>query len=872
MSYIIGERNLTTNEASLPMSLLSSLEDTYCTYSDKDTNHSIIRSFSKMAGVDLMPSSQSNNGEESSGEISDDLNEEPPELQPNQSNIHTSKRSDTALNTLRDFENILAASNPDTFMFGFAYNRACDLTSKQIQHLLDQYTMNAASNTTLLFHLFNVRQRHQNINGVFTTLKGDKKSMSEFVHLVENSDFKKQLKNAAEDPQGNDAKVVISKVLPLLRAAGRKTTFGSMERRSGVSHMIAMTRRYGPASTFVTIAPDDINSITGFRLTFRSVDNNTFPSVMTDEDLKTIREGADIIGEGEVKLPTAYLSRARAVINNPHSSSKEYKRLIEQVFGILVNIPVSYKMRKSTDYRSRGAGIFGEILGFYGVTETQARGALHLHAILYGGLSPYLLQQASHITEICNAISEVLNDIFSAELGAEDHAHDLLIKGLRACNNGLKESDYSCPPALLQHTDEASISTIRDKTCRYAGVHTHSFTCYSGTHGHCGCRLGYKCALSGKTGPVQLYSIDDDNVDVNENDRVSGDLRISNLIEVPQHSRIDREDPLRYDETRIITWEIQRKPTPPRRGLLRDVDFDTKAKCIKYLMDTVGKDLWLVEDELSTCVHNATHENLRSICNNIHDALPDRNGYVVCHNKILSSLMRCNTAVYSMTSLEASIAITMYLTTYFTKKKAPIQQMLSTLFHARRHIEVHKSTADDTGTTKRTLMHFLQRVLNSMDVTQEISDTQVAFSLCGGKAYFTSDIFSYLDIWTSIQWVIHEQQLHNYHAPTYESENNDTDKDLEQQDVDDETYSTECSDDGNSQCSMNDIEDETNNENIYFDDDVELFNEQSGASGTYSRFTINYSLYMFSDSLSADLIQCFITLMSCCIDLPMLLG
>ena len=339
--------------------------------------------------------------------------------------------------------------------------------------------------------------------------------------------------------------------------------------------------------------------------------------------------------------------------------------------------------------------------------------------------------------------------------------------------------------------------------------------------------------MSEKTGPVQLYSIDDDNVDVNENDRVTGDLRISNFIEVPQHSRIDREDPLRYDEKRILTWEIQRKPTPPTRGLLRDIDFDTKAKCIKYLMDTVGKDLWLVEDELSTCVHNATHENLRSICNNIHDALPDRNGYVVCHNKILSSLMRCNTAVYSMTSLEASIAITMYLTTYFTKKKAPIQQMLSTLFHARRHIEVQKTTADDAGTTKRSLMHFLQRVLNSMDVTQEISDTQVAFSLCGGKAYFTSDIFLYLDIWTSIQWVIHEQQLNNYDAPTYESEKNDTDKDLEQQDVDDDTYSTECSDDGNSQCCTNGIEDETNNENIYFDDEVELFNEQSVGNGTY---------------------------------------
>ena len=250
------------------------------------------------------------------------------------------------------------------------------------------------------------------------------------------------------------------------------------------------------------------------------------------------------------------------------------------------------------------------------------------------------------------------------------------------------------------------------------------------------------------------------------------------------------------------------------------------------MRDIVGNDLWNLENELKTCVFNASKEHLRTICTNIHEKLPGRNGYVVCHNKILSSLMRCNTAVYSMTSLEASISITMYLTTYFTKKKAPIQQMLSTLCHARRHIEVHQSTAEDSGTTKRTLLHFLQRVLNSMDVTQEISDTQVAFSLCGGKSYFSSDIFSYVDIWSSIEWVIHEQQQNNYHRPTYEFNNDE--QYLQNQDANDDAYSTECSDDSSSEYSNNEIYDEAHSENIYFDDEAELFNEQSGANGTQS--------------------------------------
>ena len=625
------------------MSLLSSLDDTYC----ENANIQILQSFSKISGIDVPP-----NKHEA---------------------IPSSKRSNDALNTFTNFDHILTGSNPDTFMFGNAYNRDSDLMTSQIQHLLDQYSTHAASNSTLQFHLFNVRQRHQNINAVSSTLKGDKASMNEFVKLIDNNDFQGQLRKAVKEPQGNDAKMIMHKILPLLRAAGRNTSFGSMERRSGVSHMNAMTRRYGPASTFVTIAPDDINSITGFRLTFRSINNTSFPATMTKQDVEKIREGSNIIGEGKVKLPTSYRNRMKAVINNPHSSSKEYKRLIEQVFGILVNIPVSYKHRKSSDYRQRGSGLFGEMLAFYGVTETQARGALHLHAILYGGLSPYLLQNASHINELCTAISEVLDEMFQAELGKEDHVHDMLLKGLRACKQNDTESDYARPSAFLQHTNEQSINDIGIKTCRYCGVHTHSFTCYSGTHGHNGCRFGYKCGMCKKTGPVQLHNVNNDETSsdgTGQHSTVFGNLRVSSEIEAPSQSAFDSNDPLRYDEKRVITWDICRQRIGINDCFMDHStanDATLSQKCMDFLKESVGSNLW--SQQLSQHVTNANIDDVKMICKKIYDSLSERNGYVVCHNKTLSSLMRCNTAVHSMTSLEASIAITMYLTTYFTKKR-----------------------------------------------------------------------------------------------------------------------------------------------------------------------------------------------------------
>ena len=62
-----------------------------------------------------------------------------------------------------------------------------------------------------------------------------------------------------------------------------------------------------------------------------------------------------------------------------------------------------------------------------------------------------------------------------------------------------------------------------------------------------------------------------------------------------------------------------------------------------FLKGIVGADKW--SEELNRCVTNATIDDLEKICSSICGSLPKRNGYAVCHNYVLSSLMRCNTAV-----------------------------------------------------------------------------------------------------------------------------------------------------------------------------------------------------------------------------------
>ena len=47
-------------------------------------------------------------------------------------------------------------------------------------------------------------------------------------------------------------------------------------------------------------------------------------------------------------------------------------------------------------------GIFGHILAYYGTHEAQHRGTLHFHVILYGGISPEILDAVGGIDDLCH--------------------------------------------------------------------------------------------------------------------------------------------------------------------------------------------------------------------------------------------------------------------------------------------------------------------------------------------------------------------------------------------------------------------------------------------------------------------------------------
>lgn len=58
----------------------------------------------------------------------------------------------------------------------------------------------------------------------------------------------------------------------------------------------------------------------------------------------------------------------------------------------------------------------GKTVAYYGTIETQARGSLHAHIVLWTAITPSVLQSVAHQKEIAQHVSRVIDSIVSARL------------------------------------------------------------------------------------------------------------------------------------------------------------------------------------------------------------------------------------------------------------------------------------------------------------------------------------------------------------------------------------------------------------------------------------------------------------------------
>jgi hypothetical protein len=476
---------------------------------------------------------------------------------------------------------------PDVFFLGKAYdsNRP-SLNEQQVEHLLMQFTTNAASCQPLLFYLFDQMQRHGSIKSMHA--KQAHQNRNQFVKFAEeylSEGFQEKLKVAVKDPHGKVAKGVLKKVEPILGGGGKRNTYGALARADTGKKILAMRRRFSCAPSFLTFAIDDVNHPTSIRMAMSSSSNTDFPAVVSGGHHEAMKHGfKHYCGEDKIPIPASHSARLQMLVNNPVGAAWVYKQLVSDVLSILVGKKPAFGQKAGTTRTTEFASweekhlgaIAGTPLAYLGVTETTGGGSLHFHVVLWGGLSPDILELVADMPELCEHVRSVLDSIYSATLPREVHVRDLVTKDLkRHCDSSkaFKRRDAAAsamqvPPDPVEAEDEFQ-DFIRCIVCG-RNIHEHSHTCYKPPNGFHGCRL---CRPAGDnsrgTRAIQLSWSEEKGAAVEKED----------IEAAGQMSNDPKDDfhPLVSPDKRIILWELNRPKIDGLPALDHSLD-ETEAK------------------------------------------------------------------------------------------------------------------------------------------------------------------------------------------------------------------------------------------------------------------------------------------------------
>ncbi len=237
---------------------------------------------------------------------------------------------------------------------------------------------------------------------------------------------------------------------------------------------------------FVTISPSDAENVLGLKMV-----SNTF--YRWEKKHPKVKEETDITVDFEMD----YMKRNEYIQGNPHFYAIAFQRMVEVFFRHLVGLELDVNTKKTLPVQERGMGVFGKVAAHYSVIETQARGTLHIHTLIFGGsLNAKLLDKAAIKEELWNAAADMIDSMVKAHVSAEAARQDIMrrLSGEPADRPILK--DYINRNDILNCIAEPEKSNLLDEKIKFitelsicaTNNHTHSSSCHIGKNGMGQCR------------------------------------------------------------------------------------------------------------------------------------------------------------------------------------------------------------------------------------------------------------------------------------------------------------------------------------------------------------------------------------------------
>ena len=311
--------------------------------------------------------------------------------------------------------------------------------SEHVKWALRHHDHRFRTHETFPFVAFGIQQRRQVLSSA--RLQMQRKTFEKDTHLLSTITVDK-LQKAQEEEERSQP--ITDPAIRLLRqhiyATGSRVTGSDQARYQLRSQIWAMSIMLNPPSLWVTINPCDLH--------------DPIAQVFAGEHID--------LDDFDARLGPSKEKRAENIATDPYAAAKFFhfliKTILETLFGIRVGPQQVHSM----------PGVFGGVAAYFGVVESQGRGSLHLHLLLW-------LKGAPPMEEM----EKLLKD---SEF--RQQVKDFITENLRAYLPGLESADsikeipnevdvaYSRPPKPGSADYDQKLMDLERRVARSKNLHT----------------------------------------------------------------------------------------------------------------------------------------------------------------------------------------------------------------------------------------------------------------------------------------------------------------------------------------------------------------------------------------------------------------
>ena len=280
---------------------------------------------------------------------------------------------------------LLAGLYPTLFCYGRAApedrSRSVEINLREhVRYLLSYNDRRFEKNHSFIFVVFNILQRRDAcFHAKLIASKPYFQSSAREIQSLNSSDIEKALSNIHKKTYNKESNSALNKLLSHIKTIGGRVMGSAYSRIALRTNIHALIYNQGLPCIFVTLNPADIHSPIALYFAGVKID---LDNIQTELLMDTYK-------------------RAEIIASHPVATAKFFHVLITSILDTMIS-----------------GGILGSIKAYFGTVESQGRGSLHLHLLIWldHGMKPTDMKEKIQNIDFREKLKAYLDDIIKEDL------------------------------------------------------------------------------------------------------------------------------------------------------------------------------------------------------------------------------------------------------------------------------------------------------------------------------------------------------------------------------------------------------------------------------------------------------------------------